>query len=813
MYRKDEQGITREPEAKQKILVHRGYFIRTHDKIGRLHQRPVSQVKMNITTANRSARITEIIQKRQPLAQRIISVESNLKNLQNAIQILESDRKQQLNQWPNEAKIVDKLNKIDFSSILSKIEKELRELHKLRICFARQTLNIGVVGRMKQGKSTLLQTLSGLSDDEIPARSGKACTAVRSTIYHQPENLTEALVTFHTEESFLQEVILPYFSFEKLANILPKTPPQSLDDFHNIQLPSPDLLQGNDATTDTIYKRLYNDYYLNFNDYSPFIGKQPIRIGKEKIREYVAQEEENGKLTDSKHLAVKKVEISCPFPNANEIGKIALVDIPGLGDFKLGDEKLMLTTLGEEVDVVLFILKPNENGSVWTTNDTELYNTASQALNELSARSFFVLNNKVNGDDSGNLKSCQDLKASIDQQQVKIKVVECLIADCRNPEQANQVLDQVLDYLETQVIELDARYAKSNQECLIQLHEQLKIELEKAKTALGGTGLKFYNLIAQEFNKLFGSGKKGWWRDVTFGLETLRSDLWLYREEPDINLQEQVTEAIQNCNKNKGILSDENTIKKIEEQIKISGALITYADYQDQLRVLLSHHFISLDDGLKKLIEGTKNKVAEVLIEKGRLGALTGARGSEFIRELEKLIDLADGDQNRCPHLRQGLRIFIDFELSYRGLVQHRIRKHLDELTNVLPSKNSTGQLVDKPDEILPIVASTTAEEILTALEIKYDKAVHRIQPALEELLWEPNQAAYAMVEEFVDNIIRQEDVQEEWKNFLMEVRSQVWPEQLGQLENNHELRAHWLQLVKNVETTNQPELFQFLNV
>ena len=131
---------------------------------------------MNMTTANRSARITEIIQKRQPLAQRIISVESNLKNLQNAIQILESDRKQQLNQWPNEAKIVDKLNKIDFSSILSKIEKELRELHKLRICFARQTLNIGVVGRMKQGKSTLLQTLSGLSDDEIPARSGKACT-------------------------------------------------------------------------------------------------------------------------------------------------------------------------------------------------------------------------------------------------------------------------------------------------------------------------------------------------------------------------------------------------------------------------------------------------------------------------------------------------------------------------------------------------------------------------------------------------------------------------------------------------------------
>lgn len=767
---------------------------------------------MNITTANRSARITEIIQKRQPLAQRIISVESNLKNLQNAIKILESDRKKQLNQWLNEAKIVDKLNKIDFSPILLTIEKELRELHKLRIRFARQTLNIGVVGRMRQGKSTLLQTLSGLSDDEIPARSGKACTAVRSTIYHQPENPTEALVTFHTEESFLQEVILPYFSFEKLANILPNTPPQSLDDFHRIQLPSPDLLQGNDATTDTIYKRLYNDYYLNFNDYSPFIGKQPIRITKEKIREYVAQKEENGKLTDSKHLAVRKVEISCPFPNANEIGKIALVDLPGLGDFKLGDEKLMLTTLGEEVDVVLFILKPNENGSVWAIYDTELYNTASQALNELSARSFVVLNNKVNGDDSGNLKSCQDLKADIDQQIVKMKVVECLIADCRNPQEANQVLDQVLDYLETQVIELDARYAKSNQECLIQLHEQLKIELYHAKNALGGTGENFHKFMEREFGKLFGNNTKGWWKDVILGLENLRSDLWLYRDNPDKNLEDKVTEAIQNCNKNKGVLSSENPLEEINERIRTSGALITYADYQDKLRVLLSHHFITLDDGLKKMIEDTKKQVAEVLIEKGRLGVLTDARGSEFIRELEKMIVLFDQDQDCFPNLKQGLRIFIDFELSYRGLVQHRIRKHLDQLTNVLPSNNSTGQLLDK-DEILRPDASTTAQEILTALEIKYDTAVHRIQPALEELLWEPSQAAYAMVEEFVDNIIRQEDVQEEWKNFLREVRSQVWPEQLGQLENNHQLRDHWLQLVKNVETANQSELFQFLNV
>jgi hypothetical protein len=34
MYRKDEQGRTREPEAKQKISVHRGYFFGLMIKLG-----------------------------------------------------------------------------------------------------------------------------------------------------------------------------------------------------------------------------------------------------------------------------------------------------------------------------------------------------------------------------------------------------------------------------------------------------------------------------------------------------------------------------------------------------------------------------------------------------------------------------------------------------------------------------------------------------------------------------------------------------------------------------------------------------------
>jgi ABC-type phosphate/phosphonate transport system ATPase subunit len=50
-------------------------------------------------------------------------------------------------------------------------------LEKLQARFSCDTLNIGVIGIMRQGKSTLLQSLTGLGNNVIPAQSGGACTA------------------------------------------------------------------------------------------------------------------------------------------------------------------------------------------------------------------------------------------------------------------------------------------------------------------------------------------------------------------------------------------------------------------------------------------------------------------------------------------------------------------------------------------------------------------------------------------------------------------------------------------------------------
>ena len=127
---------------------------------------------MNATTT-RTERIASIIEKRRPLAQKIERVEANLKSLDLALRNLEDHRHDLLTRV-DDPNIVGRLQEIDFTRIQSSITEELNALSKLKVRFCRDTLNIGVVGRARQGKSRLLQSLTGLTAAEIPFT--KACS-------------------------------------------------------------------------------------------------------------------------------------------------------------------------------------------------------------------------------------------------------------------------------------------------------------------------------------------------------------------------------------------------------------------------------------------------------------------------------------------------------------------------------------------------------------------------------------------------------------------------------------------------------------
>ena len=72
------------------------------------------------------------------------------------------------------------------AGVYTSVESDLNaDLERLRNRFSRKALNITVIGRARQGKSRLLQTITGLSAEEIPDGNLAFCTGVRSDIVNE----------------------------------------------------------------------------------------------------------------------------------------------------------------------------------------------------------------------------------------------------------------------------------------------------------------------------------------------------------------------------------------------------------------------------------------------------------------------------------------------------------------------------------------------------------------------------------------------------------------------------------------------------
>ncbi|MEA5594637.1 GTPase domain-containing protein [Rivularia sp. UHCC 0363] len=749
---------------------------------------------MDVTT-----RIANIIEKRKPLAHKIEGVEGNLKTLSAALQRLK-ERRDYLSSRIGDVNVIGKLKEIDFSHIQLAIASELEALTRLKNRFSRDTLNIGVIGRARQGKSRLLQSLTGLSTAEIPDGDRQHCTGVRSTIRHRSNVDTYGEVWFHTERSFLDEVIIPYYEKLHLS-----AKPLTVEEFANTPLPQlPQNIPGY-AEPGAMYEHLKR-YHSQFEQYRHlFKEASPKVIQKHQIREYTAQDTTDGQRILFNYLAVKEVKISCTFPNTN-VGKIALVDMPGLGDTGLGDENRLIQALGKDIDFVLFVRMPKSSGDYWADVDVKLYDAARSALFELPINlwSFLVLNQtSLNSSNGDNVKNCHDLLETIREKYILVE--KCLITNCSDNEATNQLLEAILDYLTNQISEFDNKYSSVCQQRLVKIYESVNVALNKAKIILPQGSEDDYLETEELFSELFGNHDGGWWRDITLSLQELRTELWYQRQIPDEELHEGVIAAIESCEQDKGILSSENALEKINTRIMMSSAFRVYPDYQDELRVLISHKFLSLDQSLIRKVESVKNKVVDIFKSKGKLNNLSDTEGSCFFTEIVNFIP------EKSVKLKAGFQVLGNFQLSYRGLILPRIRHHLDGLTNISPIAGQYGQMLEPVDKTLAISKDTTAEDILTALEIDYEKAINTIQPALEELLCEPGEAVYAMVEEFIDNVILQKDIQKEWKSFLRKNRGNIWSEIFGQKEQEKQMKEEWVQAVNQVTTVNKQEYFYFV--
>jgi hypothetical protein len=556
------------------------------------------------------------------------------------------------------------------------------------------------------------------------------------------------------------------------------------------------------ATNEATYRHLKNDYHQNLRHYRGCFAKgeepEEQEIAVEAIAEYVSQRrdpQDHNNLVSFKHLAVREVKFSRPFANP-DVGKIALVDIPGLGDSKLGDEEIMMETLGKEVDVVIFVTRPDPQRYQWFKADNDLYDKAAAYLNNFQGRVFMAINHSQR---TQNLKACQTLKDTI-----QMRVVGTEIVDCSSREDANGLFDSVLNHLTNHILEIDEEYADQCQQRLFDLRKDIDQVVQNAKRVFGGMEGNLSGVIDDQYDDLFGTDQDGWWRDMKIAFQELRFEFARKSQLPSPVLQASVEKVCKSCKEDAGILSSDNPEAEIREQVKASNPMKAYADYRDQLRTLLSDHFNHLDEGLKNTTDYLKKEVANILIRTGRLNSLVPASESaEFLRSIKELLEREHPDLKR---LHQSLSIVDGFELSYSGLIEPQIYQHLVDLSNIQLESEA-----DK-DVTLKVGQHTTADLILTALQVDYDRTVARIKARLEELLYQPATAAYARAEKFIDSAIYHKEAQKDWKKFLRRVRSKIWEEEIGKLEQEQQRQQDWMEIVSRLEKANSIETIRFLS-
>ena len=752
----------------------------------------------------RNEKIDRIIQRRKPMSERITNVKEHLtQTLDQFVRFRSLCRTVLQNR--DAAAEFDELNRIIETSNQSVQEgQELRDnLTSIQNRLLRNTLNIAVIGRARQGKSRLLQTITGLSCEEIPDGNQAFCTGVRSDIINDiTAEKAYAIVNFLTEERFIDENIAPYFS--DLQRYKPELfTPMSISEFKSFILPEPGSFKASpeDTTQMNLHLQHLKDLQAHLSQYYEYLGKPPLRITKEQIREYVAQDNAEGERIYFKHMAVDSVEIFCKFPNS-DVGALRLIDLPGLGDTRIGDVERVVRALRDQVDLVLFLSKPSNSGAGWQDNEVHLYSQARRALGEklpIERWAFWVFNHDSRPGADNNTQ-CELLKNSMKAAQ--ISVADTVIVDCTNIEEVSEkLIDKALDHLENNIERNDREYAENIQSALANTMQKIRDVLYQAQNFLKDDG-SFDDRDSGIFDTLF----EELWDELCEELQACveeGSELRQNRENPCLPLQERI-ESILDEEENNNLDISEDAFKKAAR--RLGGIGSAYEDYLHQLRTGLSHKMQqNLDDILDNVLAETKDKLCEILGVNGKLEKRFGVHDHSLLDELINFVDTS-GYKDDVPTLIEGFSLVNDWTMSYRSFIQHRIR-------------NSLNALDPLDRECLAMGSPNSEIQACENLRELYKQSIYTLRKEFDGIYSEPNKAAFAIAEEFKDIMIRPHDTKgngprliNQWRKIYRSIKGDIWPEEYGNSQLRRDVCSKLRVPLMTLITFCEPEKFNFLN-
>lgn len=269
------------------------------------------------------------------------------------------------------------------------------------------------------------------------------------------------------------------------------------------------------------------------------------------------------------------------------------------------------------------------------------------------------------------------------------------------------------------------------------------------------------------------------------------------RNEPNEICRKYIIDALGKCHtpENRLLPTLEDIEKQAVAQLSFEAA---YAYYLHDMRHQITREFATLDKALFDVMENIKIQIANTFKQFGRfdkLPDLNKLNGAEFLNTSTTMISELGLDP-KFKHLQNAFQELAEFQLQYKGFLYHRVREQLNEVD---------------PDTTSRKLLTATAENIQENLKSARGKTLYQLEIAFKSWLTDPNVVAFAILEQFIDQVIRNDASRSGWQQIYHHLRDEVWPDKFKSFHEESRLRIKWQTAIENANTLSQIHKFQYL--
>ena len=680
--------------------------------------------------------------------------------------------------------------------------KDARELKNgyeaLNARFQRDFINIAVVGPARQGKSRLLQSISGLDSRCIPAFDGDHCTGASSVVENSSNPHVRACITFKTQDDILAEVQAYLDTISNKTEHI-----YSVDDLPNYTLDRLKAMlqkvteEKSDATAkmQTLYKR----YVEHFDRWRGLIGREPVWLEDEdEIMTYVAQHDgkklEEGEDPEPhrfyKFVGVKTARIEKAF-TYSDAGKIRLVDTVGLGATDVDTNKKMLETIKTDSDAVVFFKFPDANtGGSPLDMELKVFDEVRALFEKKQMEKWFafLLNHSKDDPDAkryDNIATCKSYKEAMDAGKYLPAIMNQIVNVTDADEVRRDFLVPLLQALSNNLGEIDQLYVDEVTDLANRTWRAYDTLCKSVE------GLVKYSAGGNLTNDVYKLIRKTYDGDMTVQLRDLNRHYGELRNEKCEILCERIDHIVNGL---MGHVPQEAAVQAYMDTHGVTSIAEVYKYFLDTARSNITQQFIEVDTSLEPIIVAFKNTITGILVENGRLGKILppSSEGELF----QWLHDFAEAHLESDSQIRRAFEFLYAFDFSVRGSLMNKVRLSLYEIS------------LANPNMMNVTFNTATAKSVVFQLKVALKRVQDNLKGALRAFYMSPNEALFAVCDEFFERITTSEGVYDEWFALYSSFAGRIWSKELMASQKNGAAMETWTANIEQLQKYNRKDSF-----